>query len=126
MPKYRVNTKSFIGNSVVDEGAVVEYDGMPGLNLDPMDDAAKDAFAQANATRDRKGISVQDLTRQKVASLGGDPEAVELAQAATVAAAAAAAALTGHVVTVDGKPIDGAPAATPPAAPAASGAEGLV
>ena len=39
MPKYRVLAKSFINNTVVEEGAVVEYDGQPGSNLELLEPA---------------------------------------------------------------------------------------
>lgn len=34
MAKYRVLTKSFINNTIVEAGDVVEYDGKPGSNLE--------------------------------------------------------------------------------------------
>lgn len=34
MAQYRVLATSFINNSIVEEGAVVEYDGKPGSNLE--------------------------------------------------------------------------------------------
>lgn len=34
MAQYRVLAKSFINNSIVEEGDVVEYDGKPGSNLE--------------------------------------------------------------------------------------------
>lgn len=34
MPQYRVLTKSFINNSIQEEGALVEFDGNPGSNLE--------------------------------------------------------------------------------------------
>lgn len=43
MAKYRVLTKSFIGNTLVEEGAVVDYDGEPGPNLEPMPEEAPPA-----------------------------------------------------------------------------------
>lgn len=38
MAQYRVLTKSYINNSIVEEGAVVEYDGKPGSNLELIED----------------------------------------------------------------------------------------
>lgn len=38
MPKYKVLAKSFINNSIVEEGEVVEYDGKPGTNLELIED----------------------------------------------------------------------------------------
>ena len=43
MAQYRVLKDSFIGNSLVKEGDVVDYDGTPGDNLEPVDKAAKAA-----------------------------------------------------------------------------------
>ena len=34
MPQYRVLQKSFIGNRIVEEGEVVDYDGEPSDNLE--------------------------------------------------------------------------------------------
>lgn len=34
MKKYRVLVRSFIGGSLVEPGAVIEYDGKPGSNLE--------------------------------------------------------------------------------------------
>lgn len=42
MAKYRVLQKSFINNSIVEEGAVVEYDGEAGPNLEPIDPPVDD------------------------------------------------------------------------------------
>lgn len=38
MPKYKVLAKSFINNSIVEEGDIVEYDGKPGSNLELIED----------------------------------------------------------------------------------------
>lgn len=34
MPRYKVLEKSFINNTVYEEGAIVEYDGIPSENLE--------------------------------------------------------------------------------------------
>ena len=34
MAQYRVLTKSFVNNSIREEGEIVEYDGKPGSNLE--------------------------------------------------------------------------------------------
>lgn len=34
MPQYRVLTKSFINNTIVEEGDVIEFDGKAGTNLE--------------------------------------------------------------------------------------------
>lgn len=104
MPKFRVLTKSFINDAIVEEGVIIDYVGTPGPNLEPIDAAAAAAPAP-----DAAG----DLARQKVAAMGGDPDAVDTAAAASIAAQAAQAALTGHTVTIDGKAVEStvAPAA---------------
>lgn len=38
MPKYKVLAKSFINNSIVEEGEIVDYDGKPGSNLERIKD----------------------------------------------------------------------------------------
>ena len=37
MATYRVLVKSYINHSIVEEGAIVEYDGEPAENLEPID-----------------------------------------------------------------------------------------
>lgn len=37
MAKYRVLVKSFINNTIVEEGAIVDYEGKPGSNLEPIE-----------------------------------------------------------------------------------------
>jgi len=37
MPKYRVLTKSFINDTIVEAGAIVDYDGKAGSNLEALD-----------------------------------------------------------------------------------------
>lgn len=45
--KYRVLQKSFIGNTLRDEGDIVEYDGETSANLQPLDEPeAKPAKAK--------------------------------------------------------------------------------
>lgn len=63
MAQYKVLEKSFIGNSLVEAGAIVEYDGEPGPNLEavggkkgkgkaaPVEDAGADE-PDANASGD--------------------------------------------------------------------------
>lgn len=45
--KYRVLRLSHIHNQLWDEGAEVDYDGLPGSALEPLNDAAKKAKAKA-------------------------------------------------------------------------------
>ena len=39
MAKYKVLELSFINNAIVDAGAVIEYDGEPGPNLELIEEA---------------------------------------------------------------------------------------
>jgi len=64
MAKYRVKTKSFIGNGIVEEGAVIEYEGPPGDNLEAIDEPAKEAEQAA------EGIDAVSLERQQAAAKG--------------------------------------------------------
>jgi hypothetical protein len=41
MPRYLVITKSFINNSIVEEGEIIEYDGKAGSNLELVKGKAK-------------------------------------------------------------------------------------
>jgi hypothetical protein len=36
MAQYRVKERSFINNTIVEEGEIVEYAGRPGSNLEPI------------------------------------------------------------------------------------------
>lgn len=112
MPKYRVLAKSFIDNRLVEEGTIVDYDGQPGENLEPLDaDGAKqlDQLDDAN---------LEAIARQKSAALGGAPDAAVVAEAASAAAKAAEAALAAAAESSKPAPRRrGRPAA---------GAEGLV
>ena len=38
MAKYQVLERSFINNTIVEEGAIVEYEGKPGKNLKLVED----------------------------------------------------------------------------------------
>lgn len=49
MPKYRVLEQSFINNVLVNLGDVIEFDGVPGSNLEPIDKAAKAAASSPEA-----------------------------------------------------------------------------
>jgi hypothetical protein len=43
MAQYKVLERSFINNMAYDEGAIIEFDGEPGDNLEPVDEPAKKA-----------------------------------------------------------------------------------
>lgn len=47
MARYRVKRQSFIGDRVYEVGAEVEYDDHPSDNLEPLDDAGKQAVEKA-------------------------------------------------------------------------------
>lgn len=87
MAKYRVLTKSFINNAIVEEGTIIEFDGAPSDNMEPMDKPAEKAAAEA-ATADLEAIA-----RQKAAAAGADPDEVDTTAAVSAAAAAAEKAL---------------------------------
>jgi hypothetical protein len=53
-PKYRVKELSLIGNTLHDMGAIVEYDGLPAENLEPLCDAGRakyQEYLKSNAER---------------------------------------------------------------------------
>lgn len=54
MPRYRVNTRSFFDREYL-VGEEIDYAGIPGTNLDPLDDAAREAKEAADAARNRRG-----------------------------------------------------------------------
>lgn len=54
MPKYRVLEKSYIGNSIREVGAVVEYDGKPGKALELIPEA-EPAADKAEGEKKGKG-----------------------------------------------------------------------
>lgn len=72
MAQYRVTKPSFIGNSLVAEGVVVEYDGTPGDNLEPIDAPAEKAAKSA------KTAKADSAARQAIAVSGGDPDGAAL------------------------------------------------
>lgn len=69
MAKYRVTKQSFINHALVNEGDVIEYDGIPGDNLEPMDTPAKTA-AKTAASADK-----ESLERQQAAAKGAELDA---------------------------------------------------
>lgn len=48
MAKYRVLTKSFINNAIVEAGELVEYDGTPGSNLELVEGDKPDAKSKGD------------------------------------------------------------------------------
>lgn len=66
MARYRVTQNSFINGHFVAAGEDVDYAGIPGFNLDPLDDEARAAKEKAGllAQRDVNSREFQeDLTR---------------------------------------------------------------
>jgi hypothetical protein len=55
MAKYRVLTKSYINSTIVEAGAIVEYDGKPGSNLELVEAAELKAEVKADAKGKVKG-----------------------------------------------------------------------
>jgi hypothetical protein len=49
MAKYRVLSKSFINNTIVEAGEVVEYTGKPGSNMELVEDEKPVAKAKGKA-----------------------------------------------------------------------------
>lgn len=68
MAQYRVKTKSFVNNGIREEGEIVDYDGIPGDNLEPMDKPAEKAVKAAAA------VNNDDVIRQHFAANAGDPD----------------------------------------------------
>lgn len=67
MAQYRVKEKSFIGNALREAGDVVDFDGAPSSNLEPLDAPAQ-AAVEASA-----GSSEEDKLRLQAAVMTGDP-----------------------------------------------------
>lgn len=68
MAQYRIKTKSFVNNGIREEGEIVEYEGIPGDNLEPMDKPAEKAVKAAI------GANNDDIIRQHFAAEAGDPD----------------------------------------------------
>lgn len=77
MPQYRVLQTSFIGNRLVQEGDVIDFDGEPSDNLEPMDKAAKKAAAAANTPE----AQAEAIARLKAAANAGNPDVPALTEA---------------------------------------------
>lgn len=62
MPKYRVLAKSFINNTIVEPGEVVEYDGKAGSNLEAVEDEKPAKAPKGGKTDpDKGGKAGEDL-----------------------------------------------------------------
>jgi hypothetical protein len=53
MPKYEVLEKSFIDNHIVEAGTVVDFDGLPGRNLKPMDAEGEAKMVEAEKAAEK-------------------------------------------------------------------------
>ena len=95
MAKYRVLTKSFVNNALVEEGDIIEYDGVPHDNLEPMDKEASKAAEQTSAA------DLEAIARQKAAAAGASPDDVDTSAAVTAAAEAAEKALANSAASAD-------------------------
>ena len=65
--RYRVRELSYIDNRLVDAGEEVVYDGLPGSNLEPLNDAAE-AAAAAKAEKQRRAPAVRTSPARRAAS----------------------------------------------------------
>ena len=104
MAKYRVVERSYINSSIAEADAIIEFEGTPSTNLEPVDAPA------VAATEAAVGADAQALILQHAAAAGADltnpaevanvqtAQAAE-AQAAAEAATAAAAAQTAAAAT---------------------------
>lgn len=82
MPKYRVKELSLVGNELHQAGAVVDYDGLPAENLEPLCDEGRAKYQEylaSNVTR------VAQMLRENDTSAVGDPAAFAAAFAAALA-----------------------------------------
>lgn len=59
MAQYKVLQKSFINGSIVEEGAIVEFDGTPHENLEPVKKAKKGAGAPDEAQQEQGAFGEQ-------------------------------------------------------------------
>lgn len=59
MAKYKTKSQSFINDTLVPADVEVDFDGEPGENLEPVDDAAKEAVATAAARREAKAAAIK-------------------------------------------------------------------
>lgn len=51
MPKFRVTTRTYIAPDTFEEGAIIDYNGPPGINFEPLDaeaEAAQEQFFKDN------------------------------------------------------------------------------
>ena len=61
MARYRVLTKSFINQAIQEPGAIVEYDGKAGSNLELIEDVKPKAEAKGKAPKATGDAAADDL-----------------------------------------------------------------
>ena len=54
IPKYRVRELSLIGNELHEAGAIVEYDGLPAENLEPLCEAGRAKYREYLASNEER------------------------------------------------------------------------
>jgi len=70
--RYRVRELSYIDNRLVDAGEEVTYDGLPGHNLEPLNDAAEAAAAKAEKQRRAPAVRTSPARRAASGIVSGD------------------------------------------------------
>lgn len=64
MPQYRVLTKSFINNTIVEEGAIVEFDGKAGSNLELIEGEKPAAASKGKGKAKAAAVEAVDTEEQ--------------------------------------------------------------
>lgn len=67
MAQYKVLAKSFINNSIVEEGAIVEYDGKPGTNLELIEADKPAKAGKKGSKQDSAPVDEADQADQSAA-----------------------------------------------------------
>jgi len=117
--KYIVNRRSwFPGLNLVEPGTPVEWDGLPGTNLDPVDDAGKKAKEEAARIRQASAAAVQAAQQiatsfQAATVAGFQPPETSFAAQATAEAPEAGRAKSGVLVPREQVPEGDTPGPSP-------------
>lgn len=129
-PRYRVNTLSWIVDTLVAEGKTITFHGEPGSNLDPLNAAAEAAVAKVGGHRPRPDVPLMPVPsappaapvdwREEARKHGWSPEPPKMAEPEKQAQAPQPA--PAHVPTAKAGVAGGSAASklNPPAAPPAS------
>ena len=56
MPQYKLHTDHFLDGARARAGSVVEFDGLPGSEMEPLDDAGWERFHEHAAQRKARGL----------------------------------------------------------------------